>query len=249
VEPISAMPLSFFDHLSAGCIENESMNFSGDDPCGHYTAQAMMDRQGDGEHVVETRRYLYPTGRVRRIARSLNTGFEEIPIRVEEWSEDGGRRQITSYAGPDEWLWEKVIDPKAGTEKICISRDSFLFFGVPEDLICALEADQFCPEWLLEIRWEAVREAVLGMLGAAKLVPGLPMAAVDRFGLNRLLRMEWQDMWGSPRMAPWCFLELHCTTTGKISYLRVPPIFTDVLSAIAWTFGMNQENYRLKTET
>lgn len=175
--------------------------------------------------------------------------IEENFTRIEEWSADGSRQYITGYGGANEWLWKKSINHITGCEKLSVNRDSFIFFSVPEDMIRSLEIGKFEPDWLLEIRWEDTREAILGILGATRAVTGLPMQTIDRFGPNRLLQLEWRDRWGAPRMGPWCFLELHCTSATKVSYLRVPPVFTDALSAIAWTFSMDKENYLLDRET
>ena len=215
---------------------------AGYDAYGYYKSQVIML---DEEHFLETRSYYYQNGQPKRITRLLN---EEL-IRSDEWNADGRRKITTSYSRLEEWVWEKVIDSTAGPERITINRDSFMFFSLPEDLIRSLESGEFDPSRLLEIKWESVRETILEMLGAAIVVPKLPMQAVDQIGPNRLLRMEWQDLWGAPRMDPWCFLELHCNSTGKVSYLRVPPGFSETLSAIAWTFNMDKQNYLPTRET
>jgi hypothetical protein len=240
---------SFIEQFRDNFLNGSEASYLGDDSNGRYESIASLPHESDADYIIETRRYFYPDGRLRRMARILNEAHGESLLRTEEWSEDGSRRHITSYGDEDEWLWEKTTDLKAGYEKLAINHDCFVFFSISEDLIRSLEAGEFQPEWLLEIRWEDAREAILEILGAARAVSGLPMQTVDQWGPNRLIKMEWRDRWGEPRMEPWCFLELHCTTSGKISYLRVPPGFSDIMSAVAWTFGMDKKNYRLEEET
>jgi hypothetical protein len=195
--------------------------------------------------LIETRRYFNSDGRVWRIEKIEDTAV----LRAWEFLADGTLRRITSFDAMGDWIWEKTINPVTGHSRLSINRDNFLFFDIAIDLIGSIEKGKFIPGQMLDIKWEGVREAILEILGAAKVVPELPMTTVDSLGPNRLLKMEWKDRWGEPRMDPWCFLELHCTTIGKVSYLRVPPIYTDSMSAIAWTFGMDKEDYQLEMET
>ncbi|HOW59804.1 MAG TPA: hypothetical protein PLO78_08805 [Candidatus Omnitrophota bacterium] len=246
VEKIGAIPLSFWEYLTGQSIGNTSAMVSGCDGYGQYVSQ-IADHGTDC--IYETRSYFYASGKLKRIAAIIHEGYGESLIRSEEWGENGAGRIITHYSDIGEWLWVKVINQKTGAEKVVVNRDSFSFFSVPEDLVHSLENDEFRSARLLEIKWEGVREAILEILGAAKVVPGLPMQTIDQIGPNRLLRIEWRDMWGAPRMDSWCFLELHCTTTEKVSYLRVPPVFNDIMSAVAWTFRMQKEDYFPDQET
>lgn len=195
--------------------------------------------------MIETRRYFDPDGLLWRIEKIEDTTV----LMAWEYSAEGTLRRITSFDTMGDWIWEKAINPRTSHVRLSINRDSFLFFDISNDLIGSIETGKFIPSQLLDVKWEGVREAILEILGAVKVVPELPMTAVESLGANRLLKMEWKDRWGEPRMEPWCFLELHCTTTRKVSYLRVPPIFNDIMSAIAWTFGMDKGNYRLEVET
>lgn len=242
-------PVSFLDHLSQNPIEEGAAVFTGHDLHGPYQAQASFYQDSDTRHVLEIRRYFSPAGNLNRITELINESFGERPIRIQEFSEEGRLKRLVVYGRAGEWVWEKTIDLNTGLERVCVNRTCFEFFSIPEDLIQSIEDGYFNPESLLDIRWEDVREIILEILGAARLIPGLPMNIVDRFGQNLLLKMNWEDRWGAPRMEPWCFLKLHCTTTQKVSYLRVPAMFTDTLSAIAWTFGMDKETYRLDQET
>lgn len=246
MEQVGAIPRSFWEYLLVQSIENTHAIVSGSDGCGQYVSQ-IADHGTD--YVLETRNYFYPSGKLKRIATIIHEGDSESLIRSEEWDEKGVGRIVTHYSDIGEWLWVKLINPKTGAEKVMVNRDGFLFFSIPEDLIQSLENGEFRSERLLEIKWEGVREAILEILGASKVVPDLPMQTVDQIGPNRLLRMEWHDLWGAPRMDPWCFLELQCTTTGKISYLRVPSWFNDLMAAIAWTFRMRKDDYFLDQET
>ncbi len=241
--------LSFLEQFKESFGNSPEGVYSGHDTNGRYGSRASLLRANDLEHILETRTYLYPSGRIRRVARVLTDAYGTNPVRIEEWNEDGSRHYITSYAGAGEWVWEKAIDHRTGAERLWVNRDSFIFILVTEDTVRALENGAFDPQDLYDMKWEDVREAVLELLGAARVVPALPFTVIDSLGTNRLLKLDWRIRRPSTRAASWCFLELHCTTTGKVSYLRVPPNFTDIMSAIAWTFGMDKENYKLEEET
>lgn len=242
-------PISYFELLKQNIGGGHSVIHHGYDMFGHYQAEATLHREGEAEHLLEVRRYQYPSGRLRRMAWILSGEGVEGVLRVEEWSEDGGRHQITSCAGDGEWLWEKVIDHQSGVVRTLLNRESFVFTSLMEDVVRTLEDGTFDPGSLYDLKWEDVREAVLEVLGASRVVPALPFETVGSLGANRLLKLDWRLRRPSTKAAPWCFLELHCTTTGKVSYLRVPPSLSDIMSAIAWTFRMEKEDYLLEQET
>jgi hypothetical protein len=247
MEENTITPLFFLDFHVEGLDKNlprKEVTFSGMDSHGRYKAQALVNQEDDLVNIIETRRYFYENGRIRRIARTLN----DVMVKTEEWSEDGCWHRFTSYDEIGDWLGKKTIDLKTGIEKILINREAWMFGAVQEEFVRPLETGEFQSEQLFDVKWEDVREAILEILGAARTVPGLPMETIDQLGPNRLVKMEWWDMRGSPRMPPWCFLELCCTSTGKVSYLRVPPEFSDIMSAIAWTFGLNGNEYKPEVE-
>ena len=240
---------SFLEQFRESFCDRPEGAYSGDDLNGRYESIAALHRDGDADFILETRRYFYHGGRLRRVARILIELYGESLIRAEEWSEDRTRRRVTSYGDGSEWLWEKWLDTDAGRERLSVNRDAFIFRGVPEEYFRTLEDGEFNPDWLLQIHREGFREAVLEILGTEKVIPALPMVEIDRCGLNRLLRLSWKELTGSRHEEAWAFAELHCTTTGKISFLRVPPGTSDIMSAIAWTFGTDKENYQLEVET
>lgn len=231
----------YADFLEQDLTEGKENLFSGQDCYGCYKAYG----QRDSTNMLVIRRYFYPNGRLKRMGRFLNEGL----IRTEEWSENGGRQCITSYDGAEEWLWEKDIDYTRQKERFSINQDAFVFRGIPEGHIRALEDGDFNPAWLLESMGGGFREIVLEVLGVAKVIPSLPMIEIDHCGPNRLLRFSWEALSGNRHDEPWVFAEVHCTSTGKITYLRVPPGFSDIMSAIAWTFETDKENYLLDEET
>ena len=236
----------YINFLQLDLVNEKESFFSGQDHEGAYQAHILMYREDDLGHMLVTKRYFYSSRRLKRVVKTL----DEDLIWIEDWSEDGAHHWTSSCAGEDGWVWKKWINPKTGAERLLINRESYVFWGMPENLIVSLEAGEFHSKRLLEIRWEDEREAILEILGASKVASELPAVMVDSLGPNRLLRMEWRDRWGDPRMDDWSFLEFHCASTGKVSYLRVPPRFNDIMSAIAWTFGMDdKEQYQLEVET
>lgn len=45
------------------------------------------------------------------------------------------------------------------------------------------------------------------------------------------------------------YVEVHCSSTGKTFFLRVPPNVKTCHAAVAWTFAMNQKKYVPNSET
>jgi len=244
------IPLSFQDFLMEGLGNNlpeKEVTFSGIDLHGRYKAQVLF-KEKDWlpilaniedylPDILETRRYFYENGQIRRIAKTLN----DRAVSIEEWSEDGVSQRITCYEEEGEWIWKKNADHRTHQEGIFISSESYFFSTLSEEHIQALESGRFHPELPFEKMDDSCKEAILEILGAERAATQLSVEIIDSFGSNRLLRASLARAWR--------FLELHCSSTGKISYLRVPPDFNDVLSAIAWTFSMNKENYQLEAET
>ena len=238
------IPLAFSEFLTEGLyddLDEKEVVFSGWDRYGRFESQARVFMDYDLVNVFETRRYFYSDGRLRRIARLRN----EMLVRTEEWSEAGDQHRVRSYGDEEEWIYEKVDGRRFQHGMHSINRYSPVFSSLSEEDVRALANGKFDPQHLLDIEEEGLREVIFEILGAGKIAPVLPLTSIDRSDPNRLLSYCW-DSEGEPCF----FLELHCTSTGKISYLRVPPGFNSVQSAIAWTFGIDdKEQYKLEMET
>lgn len=233
-------PHSFLDYLMEGLGENileKEVLFSGMDCYGRYEAHALVNQEDYDPNILETRRYFYENGRIRRIVRTSNDKM----VKLEEWSEDGVTQRITCYEDEGDLIWKKDVDHRTRKEQIWINRDSYFFTIFSEECLWDLENGRFHPTIPFEIMDDSYKEETLEILGTEKVATQLPVDVIDRFGANRLLRVSVAK--------EWCLLELVCTSTGKISYLRVPPGSSDIMSAIAWTFGVDKENYRLEVET
>ena len=233
-------PLSFLDFLIEGLDKNipeKEVTFSGMDCHGRYEAQALVNQEDYDPNVFETRRYFYENGRIRRIAKTFN----EREIKIEEWSEDGITQRITCYDDEGGLIWEKNIDHRTRHERIRINRESYFFSIFDEECLQAFENGRFHSTIPFEIMDDSYKEEILEILGTEKAATQLPVEIIDCFGPNRLLK--------SLVASEWCFLELHCSSTGKTSYLRVPPRSSDVIYAIAWTFRMDRKDYVLSKET
>lgn len=239
-----AMPRNFSEFLTEGLDDDsdeKEVVFWGLDRYGRFESEARVLLDYDLVNVFETRRYFHLDGRLRRVARVRN----EMLIRTEEWSETGDQHRIISYGDSEEWIYEKVDGRYFQHGILSINRDSPVFSSLPEEDVRALADGKLDARRLPGIRDEGLREMIFEIMGAGKIAPALPLVSVDQSGPNRLLSYYW-DSGGEP----WYFLELHCTSTGKVSYLRVPPGFYSVLDAIAWTFGMeDKKQYQLEVET
>ena len=110
------------------------------------------------------------------------------------------------------------------------------------------------PTWVLAPQRKTVRD----LAGVASLPAR--RALLQRMGVRRALETGWsavldldRDAAGGPRRLlsmdvgdsePMVVVEVTCTSTRALHYLRVPPTVRSCAEAVAWTFGMERERYR-----
>lgn len=91
---------------------------------------------------------------------------------------------------------------------------------------------------LSSIKSEAVRRFLLEELGYARIARELVGERLDQDGTQELLRIVWHK-----DEEPLYLVKVKCPSTYVFYTLRVAPHVTTIKEAIAWTFGLPQEEY------
>jgi antitoxin component YwqK of YwqJK toxin-antitoxin module len=107
-----------------------------------------------------------------------------------------------------------------------------------------LLAGHFSARDILLVKNQAVRRIFLEEYGYARFLAQMPHKVVDRQGEQELVRITWH-----PREEPLVLVKVKCPSTNAFYTLRVPPSMENVRDAVAWTFGMKEEEYFPEKET
>ncbi|MBI4862893.1 MAG: hypothetical protein HY815_21925 [Candidatus Riflebacteria bacterium] len=102
----------------------------------------------------------------------------------------------------------------------------------------SLSVDLFVGEWDVE-----VRRAVLERIGMDRLMATDGVRVVHQDAGRLLLRFELQGD------EPLVVVRVACPSTGRLYHLRVPPTIATCQQAVAWTFGLEADQYAPTTES
>jgi len=97
---------------------------------------------------------------------------------------------------------------------------------------------------ILKIRNTALRRICLEELGYARFLSQVEHAVIEKDGERELVRIEWHK-----REEPICLVKVKCPSTGAFYTLRVPPSMKTIKEAVAWTFGVAENEYKPAKET
>jgi antitoxin component YwqK of YwqJK toxin-antitoxin module len=89
----------------------------------------------------------------------------------------------------------------------------------------------------------ALRRIFLEEIGYERLLKEADYCVLDKQGEYELLKVHWHT-----DEEPLVLVKVKCPSTGAFYTLRVPPHVTTVAEAVAWTFGLNSEEYQPQEE-
>lgn len=127
-----------------------------------------------------------------------------------------------------------VIEVKMYIKSVAVS-------GEINDLI---KADKITAQHVLKAQNASVRRIYLEDLGCERFMSQLGGKVIDEDSDYELIRIEWHK-----REEPIFLVKVKCPSTGAFYTLRVPPDMKTVKEAIAWTFGLQREEYHPELET
>lgn len=99
-------------------------------------------------------------------------------------------------------------------------------------------------EHILRIGNAAVRRFCLEELGYSRFLAQMKHEVIAKEGDQELVKIDWIK-----REEPICLVKVKCPSTGAFYTLRVPPGVKTIKQAVAWTFGVRENEYSPKIET
>lgn len=104
--------------------------------------------------------------------------------------------------------------------------------------------DRLKAKHIFWIKNAEVRRICLEALGYAQFLAQMPHSIVHRDADQELVRISWFN-----HEEPVFVVKVRCPSTGAYYVLRVPPGMKTVRQAVAWTFGLNEEEYQPTKES
>lgn len=115
---------------------------------------------------------------------------------------------------------------------------------IPERINNLINSGKLNAQHILKIRNIEVRRISLEELGYERFLSQMDHDILAKEGDNELIKIDWHE-----RDEPIYLLKVRCPSTGTFYTLRVPPAVRRITEAIAWTFGMKEEEYLIAAET
>lgn len=88
-----------------------------------------------------------------------------------------------------------------------------------------------------------VRRVMIERMGLEKFLEGLNATPIHEEPYRKLYKIDLHED------EPVVIVQMSCTTTGRGYFLRVPPTMTTCQEALAWSFGLKENEYRPEKET
>ena len=152
-----------------------------------------------------------------------------------EWHENGLLKEQMSFLDGQRHGMEKEYDETGGliSQKLYIR--GVHFNGRVERL---LTTGRLKVKQILRIRNTAVRRICLEEFGYERFYRQIPHQILDTDGNSELVKISWHK-----DEEPVHLVKVKCPSTGVFYLLRVPPSMTSVRQAVAWTFGVAEDQY------
>lgn len=158
-----------------------------------------------------------------------------------EWSANGlVREQVNFWEGQRHGIEKEYAESgELIAEKLYVR--GVHFNGRIERL---LSTGKLTARHILRIRNTAVRRICLEELGYERFYRQVPHQVIDADEHNELVRIVWHR-----EEEPVFLVKVQCPTTGAFYMLRVPPSVTTIRQAVAWTFGVAENDYHPQEES
>ena len=179
----------------------------------------------------------YRNGRLKHYHFYVNDRQEGV---WSEWYDDGNfKEQVPFRDGLHHGILKRWdADGKAETQKVFIRG-----VLIPGKINKLINSGGLSAQHILSIRNTAIRRVCLEELGYARFLTQVPHEMLDKDDECELVKINWHK-----REEPIFLVKVKCPSTGAFYALRVPPHMKTVKKAIAWTFGMREEEYKPQQE-
>jgi hypothetical protein len=115
---------------------------------------------------------------------------------------------------------------------------------LPEEISDLIKSGRLTAQHVLKAKNTSVRRICLEELGYERFLSQSGGRVIDEEDDCELIRIDWHK-----REEPISLVKVKCPSTGAFYTLRVPPAMETVKEAVAWTFGLNGNEYNPETET
>jgi len=182
--------------------------------------------------------FRYPNGRIKS-EMSYNRGL--LDGYAKGWWPDGSPRYERNYRRGalhgEARSWDESGEL---LEEKCYLRGVSIF---PE-LMHLVKSNGLTARRIMRERHVAVRAALIEAMGYARFLHQRKHKVINRDGDSSLVRVDWY-----PRQEAIYLVKVRCPSTGAYYALRVPPGVRRVREALAWTFGIKEEEYHPEEES
>ena len=184
------------------------------------------------------RREWYENGQLK-----MECQYEENLLQGEswEWYGNGALKERGKYLdGLRQGVWTFYDEKKKNGVKEIYLR------GVRNagKILKLVRSNQLTAKEIVRIQNTALRRICLEEIGYERFLMDLDYQLIDKCGHDELAKVEWHT-----EEEPLCLVKVRCHSTGAFYTLRVPPQMKTVRQAVAWTFGMTEEQYIPECET
>jgi hypothetical protein len=107
-----------------------------------------------------------------------------------------------------------------------------------------LDSGTLTGQMIMRFTNAGIRRLLLEEFGYERFLQEMPHEIIEKSGEQELVKINWHKL-----EEPIHLVKVRCSTTGVFYTLRVPPEMKTVKEAVAWTFGMNAQEYVPQTET
>jgi len=158
-----------------------------------------------------------------------------------EWHENGNLRVESSYVnGLINGIFKRYdTDGKLKSKEVYVR--GVIIKGEVKKL---LESNGLTADRILKIKNAALRRVCLEEFGYERFLTQVKHEVISRDGEYELIRIDWHK-----REEPICLVKVKCSSTGVFYTLRVPPSVKTIKEAVAWTFGLKDNEYSPQKET
>lgn len=143
---------------------------------------------------------------------------------------DGLRHGIFKYGLPDGRLKREEIYTRG--------------IRIPMNIHTLIKNKQLTAKDILSIKNAAIRRVGLEALGYSQFLAQVDHQIIEKSGDYELVNIDWH-----PQEEKIYLVKVRCPSTGAFYTLRVPPHAQTVKQAVAWTFGLKENEYSLEKET
>jgi hypothetical protein len=247
-----------------GSLKHRALDEKGrySESVGYYpNGQLMFQYPSTNNQMNGACRIWYENGQVQQEENYLEGRLHGVR---RTWDQNGVLRSRVEYRQGlrhgSEMLWssdkELVVYNKYAANRlhgVCVTRDHsnqevrrVYVQGrmVTDQVEHAILTGTLTAQFILKLRNAAVRRLCLEELGYARFLSHVEHEVISKDGEQELVRINWLE-----QEEPICLVKVRCPSTGAYYALRVPPTMTTVKGAVAWTFGLSEQDYRPVAET